>query len=245
MQMDIQRASPSKQVDISEKGRAEDGTIISLNRRLFVQLLAFGKAPDSQNLVDSLEAAKMEGALYDDLNDPYGIALLTFSEDPVFFVTTLRRFLRQEPFSSLVPKPEYTMMGRTYSIGYETDLERTLISRPIERLTDPMLPWAIWYPLRRSGQFEQLPSEEQRKILMEHGGIGRSYGEAGLAHDIRLACHGLNKEDNDFVIGLLGRELHPLSRIVERMRKTKQTSQYLTNLGPFFIGKVVWQNREI
>jgi chlorite dismutase len=243
--MDIQRASSTKQVDTSEKGRAEDGTIISLNRRLFVQLMAFGKAPDTQHLIDSLEAAGLRGVLYDDFNDPYGIALLTFSEDPEFFVTALRRYLRQEPFSSLVPKTEYTMMGRTYSIGYESDLERALISRPIERMTDPALPWAIWYPLRRSGQFEQLPSEEQRKILREHGGIGRSYGEADLAHDIRLACHGLNKEDNDFVIGLLGPELYPLSRIVERMRKTKQTSQYLTNLGPFFLGKVVWQNREI
>ncbi len=78
---------------------------------------------------------------------------------------------------------------------------------------------------------------------MEHGGVGRSYGKAGLAFDIRLACYGLDKNDNDFVIGLLGKELHPLSSIVERMRKTRQTSQYLTNLGPFFVGRVAWQKR--
>jgi chlorite dismutase len=137
------------------------------------------------------------------------------------------------------------MLGRTYSIGYEEDLERVLITRPVQRVTDPGLTWAIWYPVRRSGAFEHLPPEEQRTILMEHGGIGRAYGQADLAYDIRLACFGLDKNDNDFVVGLLGHELYPLSKIVERMRKTKQTSQYLTNLGPFFVGKVAWQSKGV
>ena len=44
-----------------------------------------------------------------------------------------------------------------------------------------------------------------------------------------------------FVIGLLGRELHPLSVIVQRMRKTKQTSLHLDRLGPFFVGRAAWQ----
>lgn len=30
--------------------------------------------------------------------------------------------------------------------------------------------------------------------------------------------------------------------IVQRMRKTKQTSLHLEKLGPFFIGKVIWQS---
>jgi hypothetical protein len=95
-------------------------------------------------------------------------------------------------------------------MGYEDDLEHVLIKRPIERVTDPSLPWAVWYPVRRSGAFEQLSPDEQRTILMEHGGIGRAYGKADLAYDIRLACFGLDKNDNDFVIGLLGHELYPL-----------------------------------
>ena len=76
---------------------------------------------------------------------------------------------------------------------------------------------------------------------MEHGGIGHAYGRAGYGTDIRLACHGLDKNDNDFVVGLLGPELYPLSSIVQRMRKTKQTSLHLERLGPFFIGKAIWQ----
>ena len=68
------------------------------------------------------------------------------------------------------------------------------------------------------------------------------FGRADFAHDIRLSCHGLDSSDNDFVIGLSGKQLHPLSAIVQAMRKTTQTSQYLESLGPFFIGKVAWQS---
>lgn len=229
-------------VDISEKGRDVDGEIISTDRRLFMQLLAYGDSGDSAPLIEALKQATIAGVLYEDINDPQGVALLTFSEDPDYFLTHIRRFLNQPPFSNLTPKPEYTMLGRTYAMGYEPDLEHTLIKRPRQRVCNPEWPWAIWYPLRRSGTFEQLPAQEQRVILMEHGGVGRSFGKAGLGTDIRLACYGLDKNDNDFVIGLVGPQLYPLSSIVQRMRKTRQTSLHLESLGPFFVGKAVWQN---
>jgi chlorite dismutase len=241
--MDIQRAKPESVVDISEKGRSQDGSMISLDRRLYMQFLAFGAAQDTAQYASVLADAEIQGVLYEDLNDPNGLGLLTFSENPDDFLVKVRSLLRTQPFVGLQVKPEFTMFGRTYAIGYEDDLERVLIKRPIERVTDPSLPWAVWYPVRRSGAFEQLPLDEQRTILMEHGGIGRAYGKADLAYDIRLACFGLDKNDNDFVIGLLGHELYPLSAIVERMRKTRQTSQYLTSLGPFFVGKAIWQSR--
>ena len=154
------------------------------------------------------------------------------SETPDAFVSELRSFLRSPPFAELEAKPELTMLGRTYAIGYEQDSEETLVERPRRRVLDPALEWAIWYPLRRAGSFEQLSRSEQNAILMEHGGIGMSFGRAGLGYDIRLACHGLDKLDNDFVVGLLGPELHPLSIIVQRMRKTQQTSLHLERLGP-------------
>jgi chlorite dismutase len=134
-----------------------------------------------------------------------------------------------------------SMMGGLY-LGHEDDLEGKR-SRPRRDLR-PEMPWAIWYPLRRAGSFEQLSPQEQRVIMMEHGGIGHAFGRAGLGTDIRLACHGLDKNDNDFVVGLLGRNLHPLSAIVQRMRKTKQTSLHLERLGPFFAGKAVWQRKQ-
>ena len=77
---------------------------------------------------------------------------------------------------------------------------------------------------------------------MEHGGIGMAFGRAGLGHDIRLACHGLDKADNDFIVGLVGKALFPLSAVVQSMRKTQQTALYLDRLGPFFVGRAIWQS---
>jgi chlorite dismutase len=229
-------------IDISEKGRTGDGRSLSTDRRLFMQLLAYSHCADVTPLVSALSEAHVDGVLYQDINDPQGIALLTMSESPDYFVTHLRQILNQPPFRELEFKPEYTMLGRTYTLGHEPDLQAALIDRPRQRVLDPNLAWAIWYPLRRSGTFEQLSADEQRTILMEHGGVGRSYGRAGYAYDIRLACYGLDKHDNDFVIGLLGPELYPLSSVVQRMRKTRQTSLYLEQLGPFFVGQAIWQS---
>ena len=134
------------------------------------------------------------------------------------------------------------MLGRTYALGHEADLEKCADhAGRARRSATRRCPWAIWYPLRRAGAFEQLSAQEQRTILMEHGGIGHAYGRAGYGTDIRLACHGLDKHDNDFVVGLLGPDLYPLSSIVQRMRKTKQTSLHLERMGPFFVGKAIWQ----
>jgi len=80
-------------------------------------------------------------------------------------------------------------------------------------------------------------------VLREHGKIGHSFGDSGLALDVRLASFGLDKNDNDFVIGLIGKELHPLSACVQAMRKTRQTATLMANMGPFFVGKAVWQKR--
>lgn len=231
------------QLDLSEKGKDQDGQPISLNRRLFMQFLAYGDCRDIAPLLDALDMAGLEGVLYTDINDPQGLGLLTFSEEPDYFVSQLRQFLNRPPFSDLTSKPEYTMFGRTYSLGYETDLEETLIHRPRHKVLDPGWAWAVWYPLRRVKSFEMLPEKEQQIVLREHGGIGFTFGRAGYATDIRLACHGLDKNDNDFVVGVLAHELFPASAVVQRMRRTKQTSQYLESLGPFFIGKVIWQSK--
>ena len=228
--------------DISEKGGMKDGRPQRSNERLFMQFLAFAGCADATPLADALARANVAGVLYEDVNDPRGVGLLTFSEDPDFFLDRVRPVLNGPGFSILVQKPQYTMLGRTYSIGYEPDLSETLVQRPRRTVLNPLWKWALWYPLRRSGKFVQLPAEEQRVILAEHGAIGMSFGAGDFAHDIRLACHGLDKDDNDFVVGLIGKDLYPLSAIVQTMRKTQQTSLYLERLGPFFVGRAVWQS---
>jgi chlorite dismutase len=228
--------------DLSERGGLKHGTQQRSDRRLFMQLLAFGGCRDSLPIVRHLTPAPVAAVLYEDLNDPCGIAVLTLADDPNQFVDVIRPLLARGPFEPLIPKPDYTMFGRTYAIGYEPDLQDTLIDRPRRTVLNPAWRWATWYPLRRSGRFSQLSPEEQRTILAEHGAIGMTFGAADLAHDVRLACHGLDRDDNDFVIGLLGKELFPLSAVVQAMRKTQQTSLYLDRLGPFFVGRAIWQS---
>ncbi len=226
-------------VDVREHGARGQAS----DRRLYMQLQVFGGCADSKPLVHALEAVGGEAVLYADLNDPRGVGVLGMSEDPAFFVGAWRELLNGEAFAGLVHRPEFTMLGRTYASGFEADLDEWLLRRPRRTTLNPAWPWAVWYPLRRAGAFARLSAQEQGAIIREHSVLGRAYGDADLAHDVRLACHGLDAHDNDFVIGLVGRELHPLSHLVQTMRKTVQTSQYLVTLGPFFIGHVVWQHR--
>lgn len=227
--------------DLSEKGRNAAGQVITLNRRLFMQLLAFTNVPDPRLLIEALQARGLPGTLYLDINDPRGVGLLTWHEQPDFFLTDLRNFLQNSPFDDLTARPDFTMLGRSYAIGYEADLEHVLFHRPIGRATNPATPWHVWYPLRRHGSFEKLPPAEQKAILAEHGNLGALFSAGDFGNDIRLDCRGLDTHDNDFVIGLIGKELFPLSAMVQAMRKTRQTSEFLERLGPFFIGKAIWQ----
>ncbi|MEO0514370.1 MAG: chlorite dismutase family protein [Planctomycetota bacterium] len=231
--------SPPPAPDLAEHGSGGQTS----DTRLFMQLLAFTDCRDTAGVVEHIKQHAATGAVvYEDVNDPFGMALLTFSTRPADFVEHTRPLVQQGPLADLTPRPEFTMIGRSYSLGYERDLDDTLVGRPTRHALDPDTPWAVWYPLRRSGAFTKLPAEEQKTILKEHGTIGFSFGGAGVARDIRLACHGLDAADNDFVIGLMGPELTPLSQLVQTMRGTVQTSTYLESLGPFFVGRVAYQS---
>jgi chlorite dismutase len=231
-------AGDETRIDVQERGANQQAS----SRRLFMQLQVLGGCLDAKPLVRALEASRIEAVLYQDVNDPRGVAVLAMNEEPGFFATGLRDVLNAEPFASLSLRTEFTMFGRTYASGFEADLDDWLLHRPRRTALNPAWPWGIWYPLRRAGGFARLSPQEQGTIIREHSVLGRAYGDADLAHDVRLACHGLDVHDNDFVIGLVGRELHPLSHLVQAMRKTVQTSQYIETLGPFFVGHVLWQS---
>jgi len=235
--------APGAGLDIREKGGPKEGVPQVSDKRLFMQFLALGGCQSVADLCRALDKGSIEGVLYADVSDPHGVGLLTWSENPKHFVEQVRERLLKPPFAGLIPKPEYAMLGRTYASGHEPELEDWLINKPRRTVLNPLWDWAVWYPLRRTGAFHALPPEEQTSILREHGKIGHAFGEADFAHDVRLSCQGLDRSDNDFVIGLVGRDLHPLSACVQAMRKTKQTSQYIQSMGPFFIGRVVWRSR--
>ena len=76
-------------LDLSEKG-LKDGEPVSLDRRLFMKFTAFTGCTDAAEAAEVLAAAGVEGALYLDANDPKGIGLIVLSEDPDYFVSTLR-----------------------------------------------------------------------------------------------------------------------------------------------------------
>jgi chlorite dismutase len=235
-------------IDVSERGAPRDGQPQLMNRRLFMQLLVFECSPDkeptelSAAMSGVLHSEGVGAVVYEDVNHPRGIGLLTWSEDPTAFVRAVRPAIHRAGARVLRLRPELTMLGRTYSTGYESDLEHWLIRRPPETVLNDAWPWAIWYPLRRSGAFARLEGREQGDILREHATIGRAYGAQDLAHDVRLACHGLDTHDNEFVIGLVGPQLHPLSHIVQAMRRTRQTSEFIMQMGPFFVGRASFRS---
>lgn len=225
-----------------EVGAPLDGRPQMTQRRLYMQLQVFSRCLDAGGLISVLEASGLEGVLYADLNDPLGVGVLLLTEDPEALVGEARSMLAREPFSSLERKPNLTMVGRTYATGHEASLEEWLLVKPRHYALNPQWPWAIWYPLRRKPEFSLLSRQEQGRILYEHAMMGKPFAQGGHAFDIRLACYGLDTNDNEFVLGLVGPKLYPLSRLVQEMRKSQQTARYIESLGPFFVGKALWQS---
>ncbi|HEX9780923.1 MAG TPA: chlorite dismutase family protein [bacterium] len=228
--------------DIRERGAPVRGEPQTSARRLFVQLQVFTGCRDAAPLGAALAAGGAEGAVYLDLHDPRGVGIVLLHEDPAWFVTEGRRLLDSDPFAGLSRRTDYAMFGRTYATGHEADLEDWLLAKPRRSVLNPSWPWAVWYPLRRKSEFALVSPEEQSRILAEHARMGMAYGRAGYAADIRLACHGLDARDNEFVLGLVGPELAPLSLLVQDMRKSQQTAKYISTMGPFFVGRAVWQS---
>jgi hypothetical protein len=236
-------------IDVNEYGGKKDGKKQCMNRRLFMQLLVFDiKSGDAdaiaKDTVGLLQSRRVPGVVYADTQNPRGIGLLTWGEDPSRFVREVRPIFATETLRHADLRNDWAMLGRTYSTGHEPDLEFVLLRRAIENVMNESYPWHVWYPLRRSGAFAKLEGIEQSHILREHAAIGMAYGQQELAHDIRLACHGLDAKDNEFVIGLVGRELHPLSHLVQTMRKTRQTSEFIVQMGPFFVGHALGRSGE-
>ena len=230
---------PHEPIDIRETGAPIDGEPQFSDRRLFFQLHVFEDCSDPEMITKTLEQSRLNAVLYDDLNCPTGIGVLFAAENPEALMTASRDLLLQaREMPDVLYRSEMTMLGRTYSSGREPNLEEWLINRPLQNVLNPNFPWAIWYPLRRKPEFYRLERREQGRILGEHAMLGRSYASGGHASDIRLACFGLDTNDNEFVIGLVGPELYPLSRLIQDMRRTEQTTKYIESLGPFFVGKV-------
>ena len=208
-----------------------------------MQLHVFTGAADLKPVAAALERSGIEAALYADLNDPRGMGLLAMHEDPGFFATRLRELLAEEPFAGLGHRPELTMLGRTYASGFEPDLDDWLLRRPRRTALNPAWPWAIWYPLRRVGAFARLSRPEQGAILREHaarsGGHTATPTSPTTSGSLATVSTSTTTTSSS---AWWAATLHPLSHLIQTMRGTAQTSQYVQTLGPFFVGHVVWQS---
>ncbi|MEM7014914.1 MAG: chlorite dismutase family protein, partial [Verrucomicrobiota bacterium] len=212
------------------------------DERLFLQLQVFTGVRDQDALVAEFKNRNAEGVIYADLNDPFGVGILLWNQDPAGLNKTARDLYRCPALESATMRPDFTMLGRTYAFGREDPVHHWLNKRPIEQSTRPDMPWAVWYPLRRKPGFYRLSPQDQMEMLREHGIIGHNYGAPGYAADIRLECFGMDANDNEFVLGLLSERLYWLSRLVKEMRGTQQTGEYMQSLGPFFVGETIYQN---
>ena len=112
-------------MDVNERGSDKNGAPVSMNRRLFMQLLGF-ECDDPSQLLPRLGGALREqgiaSVVYEDVNHPRGLALLTFSEEPLDFTTRVRPLVGGAAFAGLRPRPELSMLGRTYATGFEQEL---------------------------------------------------------------------------------------------------------------------------
>ncbi|MFO0611203.1 MAG: chlorite dismutase family protein [Polyangiaceae bacterium] len=237
-------------VDVVERGgKGPDGEVLTLDRRLFVQLLVFDCAPETNPtgamsaIATKLQERGVAAVVYADVNAPRGFGVLTYDEDPAVFVDRVRPAVNDLGALHVVPRPDFTMIGRSYAGGHETDLPFWLIDRPKSVIGERRVGAGPSIPAPAGRRVEPRRARTTR-ILREHAIIGRAYGAEDLAHDVRLACHGLDPHDNDFLIGLIGKDLHPLSHVVQSMRKTRQTREFITQMGPFFVGRVAARTRE-
>ena len=118
-----------------------------------------------------------------------------------------------------------------------------LLHRPRRTVLNPEWKWAVWYPLRRSGKFAQLPADEQRVILAEHGDHRHVVRRRPTTPTTSAwPATASTRTTTTSSSACIGKDLYPLSAIVQTMRKTQQTSLYLERLGPFFVGRALWQS---
>src|SRR5688500_15076810 len=64
--------------DLSEKGGMKDGVPQRSDDRLFFQLLVFTGNADAAGVASHIERSGVEGVVYENVNDPRGLAILSF-----------------------------------------------------------------------------------------------------------------------------------------------------------------------
>src|SRR4051812_2690113 len=96
-----------EQIEIRERGGERDGIPQYLDRRLFMQLMVFesdkklAPADALRNLGAALTRRNVPSVVYEDVNNPHGLGVLTWSEDPLDFAHKVRPVFGDPETSSL------------------------------------------------------------------------------------------------------------------------------------------------
>jgi chlorite dismutase len=82
-------------IDVNERGAEREGRPQTMDRRLFMQFLAFHTSAATprmgvESLANAFTERRIAAVVYDDVNDPRGVGILTWSENPAHFVTARR-----------------------------------------------------------------------------------------------------------------------------------------------------------
>ena len=72
--------------DLRERGGEKDGEQQFSDQRLFMQLLVFDECEDSNKLKFELNDQSFQSVLYQHINNPHRVGLLTFNTDVNFFI---------------------------------------------------------------------------------------------------------------------------------------------------------------
>jgi chlorite dismutase len=206
---------------------------------LFLQLQIFDIEPAAgpramvSALSRRLREKRIDGVIYGDANDHRGIGLLTWAADPGDILDNVHALLGGKRFSALTPRPGWVMFGR---------VSGDAAANTPEVLLNGDRNWAAWYPVRNKAEWALLDDAAQAKVHKAHGTVAKSFTDDGRVAYVRLACHGIDPEDNDQIFGLTAGSLMDISLLQEAMRGTAQVATHVSKMGPVFVGRKIWQN---
>ena len=68
-------------------------------------LMCFGACRDTGAAVEAVKKSGLKAVVYEEVNNPFGIGVLTMSEDPADFTGPVRRLFQGQPFAAMRPMP--------------------------------------------------------------------------------------------------------------------------------------------
>ena len=132
------------------------------DRRLFMQLLAFGDAPDIGAPHRTARGFRSDGVLYEDVNDPRGVAASHLERRSGYFICRVRPFLNRHAFRGVDPEARIHDDGADLC-AWSRAQSRGVAAGPASARSSPTAsgPGTSGIRCDASGEFNSMPAEEQ------------------------------------------------------------------------------------